>query len=155
MNLLELFLVRAGLKDSYIEDTVVFGKFGKLAIGRRCRFYGPCVIDPRGGSIEIGDETWVEPFCVIFGQGGVKVGRNCAISPGVKIMPFNHAWPSLGFKETKEGIEIGDDCWLGANCTVLDGVKIGKGSVIGAGAVVTADIAENSMAVGVPARIVR
>jgi acetyltransferase-like isoleucine patch superfamily enzyme len=154
-NFLKLMLVKSGLKDTYVEDGVVFGPFGKISIGRRCRFYGPSVIDPKGGSIEIGDETWVEPFVVIYGQGGVKIGKGCAIAPSVIIAPFNHAWPSVGLKETREGITIEDNVWLGTGAIILDGVKVGKGSVVGAGAIVTADIPPNSMAMGNPARVIR
>jgi acetyltransferase-like isoleucine patch superfamily enzyme len=53
------------------------------------------------------------------------------------------------------GITIGDDCWIGNRATILDGVRIGRGCVIGAAAVVTRDLPEFSVAVGVPARIVR
>ncbi|MCX7595635.1 MAG: acyltransferase, partial [Fischerella sp.] len=56
---------------------------------------------------------------------------------------------------TCKGIIIEDDCWLGHGVTVLDGVTIGKGSVIGAGAVVTKDIPPYSVAVGIPAKVVK
>ena len=57
--------------------------------------------------------------------------------------------------EYAEPITIGDDCWLGANVTVLPGVTIGKGCTIAAGAVVTKDVPEYSVAMGVPARVVK
>ena len=52
-------------------------------------------------------------------------------------------------------ITIGDNCWFGANVTVMPGVKIGSGCVIGAGSVVTKDIPDNSLAIGVPARVIK
>ena len=56
--------------------------------------------------------------------------------------------------ETRQGIEIGDDVWIATGCRILDGVKIGRGCVVGAGAVVTQSLPDYSIAVGVPARIV-
>lgn len=72
----------------------------------------------------------------------------------------NHIFsdPNIPFKEqgvTTKGIVIEDDCCLGTGVRVLDGVTIGKGSVIGAGSVVTKDIAPYSVAVGVPARVIK
>ena len=57
--------------------------------------------------------------------------------------------------QTKGGIVIGDDAWLGVGVIVLDGVKIGKGAVVGAGSVVTRDIPDGAIATGVPARVVK
>jgi acetyltransferase-like isoleucine patch superfamily enzyme len=57
--------------------------------------------------------------------------------------------------KTKGGIVVGDDVWLGFGVVVLDGVRIGKGAVVGAGSVVTRDIPDNAIAVGVPARVVK
>ncbi len=85
----------------------------------------------------------------------MKIGKGVAIAPSVIIAPFNHAWPSVGLKETREGIIIEDNVWLCTGSIILDGVKVGKGSVVGAGAIVTADIPPNSMAMGNPARVVR
>jgi acetyltransferase-like isoleucine patch superfamily enzyme len=56
---------------------------------------------------------------------------------------------------SREGIEIQDNCWIGTGVRILDGVSIGSGSVIGAGSVVTKDIPSNSIAVGVPAKVIK
>ena len=56
---------------------------------------------------------------------------------------------------TQEGINIGEDVWIGSGCKVLDGVRIGNGAVIGAGSVVTKDVDAYSIALGVPAKIVK
>ncbi|MCC6454727.1 MAG: acyltransferase [Caldilineaceae bacterium] len=76
-------------------------------------------------------------------------------------MPYQHghADPHLPMREqplTSRGdIVIEDDVWLGAQVCVMDGVVIGKGAIVGAGAVVTKDVPPNSLAVGVPARVIR
>lgn len=112
-----------------------------------------------GGRVEIGTGTYIGPYTCITGPGQVKIGNNCMIASQVGIYANNHQFNDRDclIKEqglTTEGIVIGDDCWLGTGVKVLDGVTISKGSVIGAGAVVTKDIPPYSVAVGVPARVV-
>ena len=78
----------------------------------------------------------------------------------VDILAENHNFddPELPINQQgvkRRGVVIGEDCWIGNRATVLDGVRIGRGSVIGAAAVVTGDIPEFSVAVGSPARVLR
>jgi len=110
-------------------------------------------------TIEIGDNTFIGPYTCIGGPGNVKIGKHCLIAAHVGIVANNHVFsdPVQNIRDqgvTKKGIEIGDDCWLGYGVKVLDGVTIGKGSVIGAGAVVTKDLPPYSVAVGVPAKAI-
>ncbi|AFY33732.1 DapH/DapD/GlmU-related protein [Calothrix sp. PCC 7507] len=102
-------------------------------------------------SIEIGDESFLGPYVCIAGAGNVKIGRRCLIASQTGIYANNHREYGMSY----EGITIEDNCWLGTGVKVLDGVTIGKSSVIGAGAVVTKDIPPNSVAVGVPAKVIR
>ncbi|WP_315874593.1 acyltransferase [Thermocoleostomius sinensis] len=111
------------------------------------------------GYIEIGKLTYIGPSTCIAGPGPVRIGSYCLISSGCGIYGNNHVFddPTILIREqgfTNKGITIEDDCWLGTGVKVLDGVTIGKGSVIGAGAVVTKDIPAYSVAVGVPARVI-
>lgn len=101
--------------------------------------------------IEIGDRSYLGPYVCIAGPGHIKIGSNCAIASQAGLYANNHRVDGL----SREGIEIGDNCWLGTGVKVLDGVKIGAGSVIGAGAVVTQDIPPRSLAVGVPAKVIK
>lgn len=110
--------------------------------------------------IKIGRRTFVGESVIIRGQGGVTIGDSVLIAPMAKIMAVNHNFtdltrPILDQGITCEGITIEDGAWIGAGATVLDGVSIGRGSVIGANAVVTRDIPAHTVAVGVPARVVR
>jgi acetyltransferase-like isoleucine patch superfamily enzyme/putative methionine-R-sulfoxide reductase with GAF domain len=110
-------------------------------------------------TIEIGENTFIGPYTCIGGPGNIKIGKHCLIAAHVGIVANNHIFsdPVQNIRDqglTKKGIEIGDDCWLGYGVKVLDGVTIGQGSVIGAGAVVTKDIPPYSIAVGVPAKII-
>lgn len=110
------------------------------------------------GKIEIGENTFIGPY-VCFAGESIKVGKDCLIASHSVIYAINHnfADPTRKIKEqgvSYEGIVIEDDCWLGSGVRVLDGVTIGQGSVIGAGAVVTKYIPPYSVAVGVPARVI-
>jgi acetyltransferase-like isoleucine patch superfamily enzyme len=110
--------------------------------------------------IHIGEETFIGPSVCIAGPGDIKIGKQCLIAAHTGIYANNHNFtdPMKPIKDqgvTRKGIVIEDDCWLGHGVKVLDGVTIGKGSVIGAGAVVTKDIPPFSVAVGVPARVIK
>jgi acetyltransferase-like isoleucine patch superfamily enzyme len=114
---------------------------------------------PRAG-ITIGKNCFLGEFNVIRGQGGVYIGNDVYTGPMVQIVAVNHVYNDLSrpIREqgiTAQGIVIEDDVWLGAGAAVLDGVTIGRGSVIGAGAVVAGDIPPYSLAIGTPARPVK
>lgn len=111
-------------------------------------------------SIYIGENTYIAPGVCIAGQGDIHIGKNCMIAANSGIYANNHVFTDLSLPvkqqgTTREGIIIEDDCWLGHGVTVLDGVKIGKGSIIGAGAVVSKNIPPYSIAVGVPAKVIK
>jgi acetyltransferase-like isoleucine patch superfamily enzyme len=111
------------------------------------------------GNIIIGESTYIGPYTCLAGPGKIKIGKNCLISSHSGIYGNNHnfADPQRRIVDqgiTSKGITIEDDCWLGSGVKVLDGVAIGQGSVIGAGAVVTKDIPHYSVAVGVPAKVI-
>ena len=110
--------------------------------------------------ITIDENAYIGPYVVIAGTGNIKIGKNCLIAPHCGIFANNHIFsdPTRPIEEqgiTSKGIVIEDDCWLGHNVTVIDGVKIGKGSIIGAGSVVNKNIPPFSIAVGTPVRIIR
>jgi len=111
-------------------------------------------------NIEIGDNVSLNEFCYLHGIGGLKIGNNVRIAPYVCIYTHNHKFDDRSKLIVEQGLEkkpvvIEDDCWIGSNVIILAGVKIGKGSVIGAGSVVTKDIPPYSVAVGVPAKVIR
>lgn len=129
-----------------IGDRVAIERGVDIAAGENCQ-------------IEIGEDTFIGPYTCIGGPGKVKIGKKCLIAAQTGIVANNHTFadPLQYIRDqgvTQKGIEIGDDCWLGYGVKVLDGVTIGKGSVIGAGAVVTKDIPPYSIAVGVPAKAI-
>jgi len=110
--------------------------------------------------IHIGQDTFIGPSVCIAGPGDIKIGKDCLIAAHTGIYGNNHNFtdPIKAIKDqgvTRKGIVIEDDCWLGHGVKVLDGITIGRGSVIGAGAVVTKDIPPFSVAVGIPARVIK
>jgi acetyltransferase-like isoleucine patch superfamily enzyme len=112
------------------------------------------------GRIKIGRETTIGAYTCIAGPGNIHIGEYCMIASHCGIYANQHIFtdrtvPIMLQGVTKRGIVIENDCWLGTGVKVLDGVRIGRGSVIGAGAVVTTDIPPYSIAVGVPARVVK
>ena len=109
--------------------------------------------------IEIGERTVIGPYTCVAGPGHIKIGKSCLIASHVGIYANNHNFADLTHYiwdqgVSRKGIVIEDDCWLGTGVKVLDGVTIGRGSVIGAGAVVTKNIPPYSVAVGVPAKVI-
>ena len=111
------------------------------------------------GDIEIGEFTYIGPYTCLAGPGPIKIGKSCLIGSHSGIYGNNHNFTDPNRKIVEQGITckgivIEDDCWLGTNVKVLDGVTIGQGSVIGAGAVVTKNIPPYSVAVGVPAKVI-
>lgn len=116
-------------------------------------------LQPIGGCLKIGDRSYVGPYFCAAGPGDITIGKNCMIAAHSSMYANNHVFdnPDVLISEQGvicKGITIEDDCWLGTGVRVLDGVTIGKGSVIGAGAVVTKSIPPYSVAVGVPAKVI-
>ncbi len=110
------------------------------------------------GHVEMGDHVSVNAYACISGK--VRIGNAVRIASHVSIVGFNHGFDDLEtpiYRQplTSLGIHIQDDVWIGANAVVLDGVTIGTGAIIAAGAVIAKDVPAYSIVGGVPARVVR
>ena len=135
---------------------------GPVEIGDRVHVYGETFIQTgSGGCIKIGHNSHIHPRCQISAyMSSVLIGDEVQIAPNCAFYPYNHVTePGKLIQEqpicSKGDIIVGDDAWLGFGVIVLDGVHIGKGAVIGAGSVVTHDIPDGGVAVGVPARVIK
>jgi acetyltransferase-like isoleucine patch superfamily enzyme len=111
------------------------------------------------GFFEMGEYSYIGCNAVMGAGGGIQIGKFVLIGQCVNIHAENHSYldPNRPIREqgvTYQGVIIEDDVWIGSKTTILDGVKIGRGAVIGAGAVVTKPIPPYSIAVGVPARVI-
>ena len=146
-------------KGTIIRSRVNEKRIG-IKIGKNVKIHEYSYIDDYGGKIYIDDNSGIGQLCIIGGQGGVHIGKNCMIAGHTYIIPANHRFneknkPFKNQGESKKGIRISDNVWVGAGCIILDGVSIGRNTVIGAGSVVTRSIPSNVIAVGIPARVIK
>ncbi|EJT02329.1 acyltransferase [Rhizobium sp. CCGE 510] len=141
-------------ETSYIaEEAAIFTE--SLSMGERSWIAGHALVR---GDVILGDDCTVNPYACVSGK--VTCGNGVRIASHASIVGFNHGFDDPDRPIHRQGvvslgIVIGDDVWIGANCVVLDGVTIGSGAVIAAGAVVTQDIPALSIAGGVPAKVLR
>ncbi len=136
-----------------------------MAPGATAHFGARCSIDrmfpmETGGSIDIGADTIIGHHCTIAARSSVVIGSECLIGELVSIRDHDHAIENRSVTTRLQGdaiapVRIGDNVWLGAKVTVVKGVTIGDGAVVGANAVVTTDLPPGSVAVGVPARVIK
>jgi len=129
---------------------------GLITIGPETFVDRGVIIRPLGGSVVIGKSCTIHAYSVLHGTGGLKIGDDVLIATHTVIIPSNHNFSNVNIPIKDQGLSIQgivieNDVWLGAGVTVLDGVVVGKGSVVGAGAVVTKSIPPHTVAVGVPA----
>jgi acetyltransferase-like isoleucine patch superfamily enzyme len=135
-------------------------KFGNnVTIGKNSILICTGVIRSRGVGISIGDNSAVGSQSFLGGQGGIDIGQNVIMGPGVRIFSENHNYADVSIPirlqgESRRGVKIGDDCWIGASVTIVDGVSLGEGSIVAAGAVVTKSFPARSILAGVPGRLI-
>lgn len=109
------------------------------------------------GDVRVGAHTWIGPFTVLDGSGGLQIGDHCEISAGVQI--YSHDTVQRAISGGVHPIErsptrIGSRCYLGPNVIVSRGVSIGDGCIIGANSLVNSDIPAGMKAWGTPARVI-
>ena len=112
------------------------------------------------GAVKIGRTTWISPRSLFYThpEAPITIGARCDIGHEVSFVTGGH---QIGDTSRRAGegtagaIRIEDGCWIGARTTLLGGVTIGAGTIVAAGAVVTADLPANVLAAGVPARVKR
>ena len=111
-----------------------------------------------GKYTRLGKGTFVNHGCYFMDGGSIDIGENVFIGPYCGFYTASHP---LNYEERNKGLEralpikVGDNCWFGANVSVLQGVTIGSGCVIAAGSVVTKDVPDNCLVAGVPATFKR
>ncbi len=117
----------------------------------------PPVYSDHGVNIRIGRNVFINQGCRLDDIGGIEIGDDVMIGPGVRLITAGHPVdPSLRRSGIVAApIRIERNVWIGAGAMILQGVTIGENSVIGAGAIVTRDVPRAVLAVGVPAEVVR
>jgi acetyltransferase-like isoleucine patch superfamily enzyme len=136
----------------YIVDR--WAKARTLGFGEGASIYDSVLVL---GDVKVGSGTWIGPFVVLDGSGGLDIGAHCSISAGVQIYSHDSIdWALSGGSApyVHAATRIGNNCYIGPNAVIAKGVTIGDGCVIGANSVVLSDVPEFSKAVGSPCRIV-
>lgn len=108
------------------------------------------------GEVQVGRNTWIGPFVVLDGSGGLQIGSNCSIAAGVQVYSHDTVrWAVSGGAEgpQRAPTRIGSNCYIGPNTVVAKGVTIGDGCIVGANSLVLRDLPAGSKAFGTPCRI--
>lgn len=153
--------LRAEIKKKY-NRTLPFGeeindrweKAKYLGFGKGANIYDSSIVM---GDVKVGENTWIGPYTLLEGMGGITIGSYCSISTGVQIVTHDSVkWALTGGRAgyEREPVKIGDCCYIGSSSIILKGVTIGDHCVIGASSLVNKDIPPYSIAVGVPAKVV-
>ena len=131
-------------------------KWAGIKIGKGTKIVGPIYIG-NVAKLEIGSNVWIGTQFKVYGNGEVLLGNDIDIAPEVCFLTGSHMISNNGAHRAGNGvsykIKIDDGCWIGARCTLLGNIEVGKGSVIGACSVVKDNVNRDSLYVGVPAKL--
>jgi acetyltransferase-like isoleucine patch superfamily enzyme len=150
---------RVSIDDDVLLDASGAGEKG-ITLGDGVIVSRNCVLQGKTGPVMIGDRADIGCNCIFSSVSGIEIGNSTLIAGHCYIGGGRYRSDRLDIPIMDQGsysegpVIIGEDVWLGAGVIVLDGVRVGRGSIIGAGAVVTREIPEYSIAVGVPARVI-
>jgi maltose O-acetyltransferase len=110
--------------------------------------------------ISIGNQVIINKNCKFYAsfhdkKAEIIIGNNIAIAPGVSIYSASHDHSNITLPHIGDTVKINDDVWIGARSTILPGVELGKGAVVGAGSVVTKNVPEFTIVAGNPAKTIK
>ena len=147
--------------DCVFEAGVLVFHPEKIRLGRNIYFGHHAIIKGYWNSeLVIGDETWIGQQCFMHSAGGLTIGSHVGIGPGVRIITSQHQEVGRSISILDAPLDLGpviieDEVDIGMSSTILPGVTIGRGALIGAGSVVTRDVPPYAVVAGVPARVMR
>lgn len=159
MYIIRRFLYKSISTTTLIYNNCSFRNYKSISLGKHVTInHGSILWANHNKGIIIDDYSQINPYVTIYGD--VKIGKYVMIAPHVMIAGGNHGTKDLSIpmmfqsNESKGGVIIDDDVWIGANCVILDGVTISKGAIIAAGSVVTKNILEYEIVAGNPAKAI-
>lgn len=149
----ELMLLRwVGYVPSHIFRGIVYRLAGmKIGKGSTIHMWAG-FFQPK--NIRIGVDTIIGDNAFLDGRDKLTIGDHVDVASSVMIYNSEHNLKSEEFEATEEPVEIGDFCFIGPRVIILPGIKIGRGAVVAAGAVVTRDVSEFAIVGGVPAKVI-
>lgn len=154
----EALKITSELNGSYHDPKGIYVIFSKLIgkpVDESFRLFPPFHADC-GKNITIGKNVFINSGCCFQDQGGIVIDDNALIGHNVVLATLNHDLnPEKRSSMHPSPIRIGKNVWIGSNSTILPGVTIGENAVVAAGAVVTKDVAENTVVGGVPAKVIK
>jgi acetyltransferase-like isoleucine patch superfamily enzyme len=147
-------------RGTRIGRATIIASGGGVALADGVEIGEGAVLNAQAGRIAVGARSAVGPYVVIYGEGSAAIGSDVGIAAHTTIVALEHVFedrdvPIRRQGSTALGIRIEDDVWLGSNVVVLDGVVIGHGCVVAAGAVVTRSVDPYTVSGGVPAKAIR
>jgi len=143
----------------YIHESVIMWAPENIEIHETAGIYEYSIIRATNSKVTIGANTQIGPFTVILGGSGVFIDKNVMIAPHCVLAAGRHDYIQLEVPMrfagslSKGPIFIEEDVWIGANCTITDGIRIKKGAVVAANSLVNKDVGEFDIVGGTPARI--
>lgn len=167
VNIRHKYYISTG-KNLIIEDNVCINALSRkgiiigdnVSIARGCTLICTGVIAQMGEGIVIQSGVGINAGTYLGGQGGITIGEDVIIGPGVKIFSENHIFSDLQIIIKDQGVSrksvtINRNCWIGANVVILAGVSIGEGCIVAAGSVVNKSMPANMVVGGVPAKVIK
>lgn len=141
-----------GKEGITIGNNVGIGSYSKVIVSTS--------LNDIGKGISIGNNVGIGEYAYLGGAGGLEIGDDCIIGQYLSCHPENHNHENINTLirlqgVSRKGVKIGSNCWIGSKVTILDGVTIGQGSIIAAGAVVTRSFPAYSVIGGVPAKLLK
>jgi acetyltransferase-like isoleucine patch superfamily enzyme len=174
-----LFILKQRRAGNRVSVSAYLKGYDDIILGRGCKIHADASVDASrspgvrlgdkvtlnryayvqggAGGVRLGDRVEINNFSIVNGTGGVDIGDDTLVGPGVRIISYQHRYASGATIRSQavdaKPIRIGRDVWLGANSIILAGVSIGDGAVVAAGAVVREDVPPHAVVAGVPAKL--